>query len=131
MVRNRKRTTDRGNIPDDVYERAIQIIEDGGKVATVAKEFNIRRMTLVNRIKRKHENATATGYDRLRQDKMIFTVKMEADLAGHIKRLANMFHGLSVKKVRVLAFKFAKRNEVSIPESWDRNMSQLGQLTSL
>ena len=51
-MRNYKRKTNRGEIPDDVYERALQEIKNGRKVATVAKEFNIRRMTLVNRLKK-------------------------------------------------------------------------------
>ena len=118
-MRNYKRKTNRGEISEDVYERALQEIKNGRKVATVAKEFNIRRMTLVNRLKK--VESKNTGYDNVRKAAMVFTEEMEADLAGHVKRLANMFHGLSVKKLRELAYLFAKKNDVSVPESWEKN----------
>ena len=47
MVRTYKRKTERGNIPPDVHDRAVQAVLDGGKVQTVAKDFNISRVTLI------------------------------------------------------------------------------------
>ena len=91
------------------------------KVATAAKMFKVDRMTLTQFMKANQRGDKATGYAALAASKMMFTAEMEEDLANHIKTLANMFHGLTRKKCRMPAFKFAKANHLSIHVSWEKN----------
>ena len=39
MVRNYNRKTDRDNIPPHIIESAVNAVQAGGKVATIAREF--------------------------------------------------------------------------------------------
>ena len=45
---------------------------------------------------------------------------MEKDLAIHIGYLAGMYFGLSLEKCKELAFEYAVKNNVVVPESWIR-----------
>jgi len=47
-------------------------------------------------------------------------MKTWRQLADHIKDLAAMFHGISAMRCRELAFEFAQRNDIDVPESWIR-----------
>lgn len=121
MVRNYKRKTTRGNIPLDVHDRAVQAVLDGGKVAVVAKDFDIPRVTLIRNVMKRRNNVGTIGYEAVRINKMILSSQMEVELADHLKLLANMFHGLTLMKCRELAYEFAIQNDAQIPESWTRN----------
>ena len=122
MVRNYKRKTDHGKTALDIIERAVTAVLAGGKVATIAKEFGIPRMTLTRYVvKHSNGNRAIHSYDVVRKNKMILSSEMEKDLANHVKLLANMFHGLSVTKCRELAYEFAKHNEITMPSSWMKN----------
>ena len=45
---------------------------------------------------------------------------MEEELANHLKQLAAEFHGLAPNKCRELAFEFAQKNLVSVPDNWTK-----------
>ena len=50
MVSKYKKKMDHGNLPQDVYDHAIQAVVDGGKVGTVAKDFGIQHLTLIYKV---------------------------------------------------------------------------------
>ena len=52
---------------------------------------------------------------------MVFNDSMESDLASHIGKLSQKFHGLGPLKCRQLAYTFAKFNGLKMPESWSRH----------
>ena len=51
----------------------------------------------------------------------IFTDEMEKDLAEHCINLVKQYYGLSMDKVKMLAYKFAEQNQVLIPKNWSDN----------
>ena len=88
MVRNYKRKTDHGNTAPDIVERAVTAVLAGGKVATIAKEYGIPRMTLTQYVlKHRSGNRAIQSYNAVRKNKMILTSEMEEDLANHVKLL--------------------------------------------
>ena len=117
-MRSYKRKTTRGSTPADVMERAAEETRNGGPVRTVAREFNIDRMTFKQYIGKSSASGLITGYEAVAQSKTVFSDKMEEDLANHIKILADMFHGLSVAKCCALAYHFASSNQIAVPSSW-------------
>ena len=123
MMRNYIRKTNRGAC-SDILQRAARKVMNGGSKKGVAEEFGVDRMTLSRYVKKLQETGldhVVTGYRFLSTSKCIFDEKMEADLSNHITTLANMFHGLSQKCCRELAYEFAHRNNVKIPDSWEKN----------
>lgn len=51
--------------------------------------------------------------------KTIFTFDQETALAKHVLHLADIYHGLSPTKVRLLAYEYAKRLEIVVPV-WEK-----------
>ncbi|XP_051244566.1 uncharacterized protein LOC127356649 [Dicentrarchus labrax] len=120
MPRVYKRKTSRGAAAD-VLERATSEVREGKSVRAAAKDARIDRMTLKRFIDQK-ENVPLkkTGYDGVTEAKRILSDGMESELAKHIKNLADQFHGLTTLKCRELAYEFAKRNNIPVPDSWSR-----------
>ncbi|ESO94684.1 hypothetical protein LOTGIDRAFT_144925, partial [Lottia gigantea] len=121
-MRNYKRKTDRDATPLDVMKRAAKEVDDGKSLRSVSKDFQIDRMTLKRFIlKKMKDSQAATGYKAVSLNQSVIPPDMEQDLANHIKLMADMFHGLSLTKCRVLAYKFASQNQINMPVSWVTN----------
>ena len=65
--------------------------------------------------------ATSAGYEYLSRLKSVFNDRQESDLAEHIKALCNQYYGFSVVKCRCLAYEFATKNNVNMPDNWARD----------
>ncbi|XP_001200652.1 uncharacterized protein LOC764371 [Strongylocentrotus purpuratus] len=118
-MRNYKRKTNRGQTPRDVMERAADAVAGGKSVRSAAKDFAIDRMMLKRYIERR-DGQQGTAYAPVALRHQVFSPDMETDLGDHVKQLSDMFHGLSVNRCCTLAYEFAKRNNVDVPASWDR-----------
>ena len=60
---------------------------------------------------------SAVGYNSTSIHNRIFTPSMENDLVAHMSNLAKMFYGLSLEKCKKLAFEFAIKHKLIIPDS--------------
>lgn len=121
MPREYKRKTARGT-SHDVLQRAALAVAEGRSIRGIAADFNICRMTLKRFIIRQKDKENApTGYQNVAATKQVIPQEMEEDLAKHIKSLADMFHGLSKDRCRILAFEFAVRNKLDMPGNWSRD----------
>ncbi|GFR85802.1 transposase [Elysia marginata] len=118
-MRNYKRKTNRGQTPADVIERAAATVAGGQSLRSAAKDFAIDRMTLKRYIDKASRNQ-GVAYTPVALRQVVFPPDMEKDLADHVKRLSDMFNGLSVNRCRSLAYEFAKRNNLNVPTNWDR-----------
>ena len=123
MPRTYTKKTDRVRTPLDVLTRASEAVAQGGTYTSVAKEFSIDRMKLKRFIwKEKLQGpATSAGYEYLSRLKSVFNDRQESDLAEHLKALCNRYYGLSVVKCRCLAYEFATKNNVNMPDNWARD----------
>ena len=74
-------------------------------------------------IKKKQINPNcALGYAALSLQMRIFPPEMEKELTQIIVFMADMYFGLSPEKCKELAFEFAMRNKLPIPQSWKDNI---------
>jgi len=106
----------------DVMKRAAQAVTGGQSLRSAAKDFAIDKMTLRRFIiKQAKCPGSVTGYAAITNAHVVFTPEMEKDLADHVKRLADMFHGLSIAKCCQLAYSFAAKNKVTMPKNWEAN----------
>lgn len=112
MTQKYKRKTNRATrTPHDVMERAVHEVESGKSLRSVAKDFDIDKMTLQRYRKKHQQNPEAvTGYAAVAHSHYVFPPAMEKDLANHVKMLSDMFFGLSLEKCCLLAYEFASQN---------------------
>uniref|UniRef100_A0A4W6C0P6 Zgc:113274 n=1 Tax=Lates calcarifer TaxID=8187 RepID=A0A4W6C0P6_LATCA len=119
MPRNYTRKTRWGLTPIEEMKRAVSDAKGGKSIRSVAKERNIDRSTLQRYIKKsEEEEVKMTGYMGTAEANRIFPLELEKELADHIKKLAEQFHGLTQKKCRELASELAERNNISTPSNW-------------
>lgn len=122
MPRTYKRKTNWASTPLEEMERAAAEVKSGGSIRAVARERKIDRSTLRRFIKNKaQKEVTTVGYSGTAQAKRVFTDDMEQELADHVKKLADQFHGLTPKKCCELAFEFADKNQIPVPDNWREN----------
>lgn len=100
MVRDRKRTTDRG-VPEPILSLAAAAVTNEGRaVRSVAKQYSICHTTLYRFIKKKERlgpgEEMRTGYWTPRR---VFSAVQERSLAEYLKQAADLFYGLSTKEV--------------------------------
>ena len=60
------------------------------------------------------------SYRNLAESKVVTPSEMEEDLSSHIKKLADVFHGITVSKCCILAFQFAQSNNLKISDNWTK-----------
>lgn len=124
MPRKYSRKTNWGSTPLEEMQRAATEVQGGKSIRKVATERKIDRSTLRRFLKKKEGGAVrVAGYTGTANAKRVFTEEMEEDLANHVKKLSDQFHGLTAKKCRDLAFEMAERNNIPVPESWKDNRS--------
>ena len=70
--------------------------------------------------KLKSDPQVSMGYASHRR---VFTDKMETDLAKNCIEMVRRYHGLTHDKVMQVAYEFASRNNIAVPESWEKNKS--------
>ncbi|XP_060916273.1 uncharacterized protein zgc:113274 [Labrus mixtus] len=113
MPRIYKRRTNWGSIPLEEMKRAATDVEGGKSIRAVAKDRNIDRSTLRRFMKKKEVKEVKTvGYSGTAEE------EVEKELADHVKKLADQFHGLIPKKCCELAFELAQINNIPVPNHW-------------
>lgn len=118
MPQKYKRKTSRGS-DVEVLRQAAAVVESGRSFRAAAKDFKISRTTLKRYIDRSKANPSGMiGYKNCKLRHMIFSEKMESELAERIKTLGTNFHRLSKNKCLKLAYEFACKNHVKVPEKW-------------
>ena len=114
-----KRKTDRERIPLIVFQNAAtDVTKNKFSIRENAKKHSIDRMTLTRYLRKAAEKGPTNANMGYSSHKKILSKEMESDLAKHFLNLCNRFFGLSTDKVRSLAWEFAVRNKLDIPENW-------------
>ena len=81
--------------------------------------LQINFMTLQRFCKRLEKGEMPTvGY---KSTGLVFIKDQQKLLADYVVNAANMFHGLSPRIIKQLAFEYAKPNCINYPHSWDTN----------
>ncbi|XP_019212111.1 uncharacterized protein LOC109200988 [Oreochromis niloticus] len=119
MPRTYRRKTSWGSTPLEEIERAASEVKGGKSIRSVATERQIDRSTLRRYIKKRDtQEVKSVGYSGTASAKRVFSEEVEKELAEHIKKLAEQFHGISPKKCRELALELAGRNNIPTPSNW-------------
>lgn len=125
MPRNRKRLTERGKTSKDVMLRAVNEIGPGKSIRSVAKDYEINYRTLTRYYKKfanRNDLGEATdvtvGYVKIRQ---VFTDTEELQLAAYLKKMSDIYFGLSPYEVRKFALEYATALNRKMPQTWTTN----------
>ncbi len=119
MPRKYIRKTDWGSVSYEELEKASVEVKRGKSIRTVAKERKIGRSTLQRYMKKAEENREkSVGYRGTAEARKIFSEELEEELAENIRMLAESVHSLTPKRCREIAFEFAQKNNIPVPNNW-------------
>lgn len=119
MVRHYKRKTDRDPIPMSVLTEATAMLQSGEfSMRASAQAFGLNPSTLRRHILRLANGGTS---DDNRRTRRVFDEKQETDLVDSLTASKNVYHQLSSKNIRKLAFQFGQGLNLTMPDSWYEN----------
>nr|XP_047146869.1 uncharacterized protein LOC124819373 [Hydra vulgaris] len=116
MVRNYKPKRQK-NYNAEIFQAALQTIIDGETISTAAKQFNIPRTTLIDKLQGKHQIHSISG-------KTIFFKNQEETLVQRLLYMADRGFPLTIMWLRSAAYFYAKSLcrrhllQKSISKSW-------------
>lgn len=118
MPRIYKTKTNRSEtITNEKLNRAARMVRDNYRsIRSASEACGKNRMTLKRFLEKGQK-----GYDLTRSTHRVFSSEDEESLANHIKALDSCFHGLDREKYRILAFDYAKANNIKTPPNWTKN----------
>ena len=117
-MRHHARKTNRAAYSKQQMQLAVAaVMESGVSVRESARTHEVNYKTLGRYVKLKQLNGDIphVGYKTVRQ---VFTVDMEEQLVDYVKKAAQIYHGLTPKNIRELAFKLAQSNNLKMPPTW-------------
>lgn len=117
MVKPRPRKTDRGTIPQDLFETAAkEVIEENRSVRGTAKKYGMCHVSLFRYVASLKRNETPkVGYN---PHNKVFTAEQEKQLCDYCEISAKLYFGLPPKQLRKLAYQYAKQLNCKFPEGW-------------
>lgn len=117
MVKPREKKTNRGEIPQELYEQAANaVINENAKVRTTARQYGICHVSLRRFIiAKKNQENPQVGY---RPHNKVFTSVQEQQLCNYCRSCSKLYFGLAPKDLRKLAYQFANKNGCKIPKGW-------------
>ncbi|BFZ07906.1 hypothetical protein BsWGS_10945 [Bradybaena similaris] len=119
MPRVYQRKTDQGKVPESIMRAAVTAVTDGMPVRQASREYAIARTTLLNNIKKSKLSVMRLTPNY--QHSQIFNHEQEETLANYLDKCSKMFHGLTPKNVRTLAFEMATLNRLKCPQTCSEN----------
>ena len=117
-MRNQTRKSNRGQYSKEQMKAAVSaVLTSQLSVRKAARINDVNYKTLGRYVKmhRSKGEIEHVGYKTVRQ---VFSGELELLLGDYIKKAAQIYHGLTPKNVRELAFKLAKSNNLKMPVSW-------------
>ncbi|XP_064598457.1 uncharacterized protein LOC135464820 [Liolophura sinensis] len=121
MTRTHKRKTDKGLVPPEAMLDAVRrVVEHGVGLRKVAKDRGISKSTLQRYVSNYRQNKQCSMSPNYFHSQ-IFTNQQERLLVDYLKTASKMFHGLTTKQTRHLAFEMASRNSLGMPSTWEEN----------
>ena len=114
-MRHHVRKTNRAAYSKEQMQLAVaSVIESGLSVRESARLHDVNYKTLGRYVKLKQVKGDIphVGYKSVRQ---VFTVDMEQLLVDYVKKAAQIYHGLTPKNIRELAYKLAQSNSLQMP----------------
>ena len=104
-----------------MFKQTSNAMRAGKSGRSAAKQFGIVQTTFrwyLKKVSKGSSDQVKMGYAKHRN---IFTDQIEKDLAEHYINLVKQHHGLSMDKVKMLAYEFVEQNQIRIPKNWSDN----------
>ena len=97
---------------------AVRAVAAGSSLRKTAANTGINYRTLQRYVKHYKDTGefADVGY---KQPRLVFNDVQESQLADYLKQAARIYYGLTTHDFRELAFKYAKANNLNIPEPWN------------
>lgn len=102
----------------DQLKIAVAAVLAGGTLKGTSRQYGIPLMTLKRYSRRQKEESVEIQYEPNYRKSQIFTEEEEKDLAKYLETASKLYHGLTPKNVRMLAYQFGKKNNKKIPYGW-------------
>ncbi|KAB0795832.1 hypothetical protein PPYR_09893, partial [Photinus pyralis] len=117
MVKPRPRKTERGIIPQTIYDEAAKkVIDENRSIRSVAKNYGMCHVTLTRYVRSLRQNEKRrVGYN---PHNRVFDEEREKQLVQYCKTSVDLYFGLTTKDLRKLVFQFATMNNLKFPEKW-------------
>lgn len=110
-----------GKVPGDVMKAALDEIMDGKKTIRKAAGFYDIALSTLRRYVKK---ATADPLERFSANyevNRVFSLAEEKELFDYVMFACKIFHGLTKKQIKSLAYQLAVKNNKTFPRSWELN----------
>jgi len=126
MARNYvKKTTRKATSPKKLQE-ACKLVNAGWALRAAARQANVHHQVLwkfVTKAKKKESdlaNIHISAFKLSHASRRIFTDDQEDNIAAYCIQVSKMGYGLTIQKVRELAWEVAQKNNINVPENWQR-----------
>ncbi|KAE9542285.1 hypothetical protein AGLY_003412 [Aphis glycines] len=122
MVRNYIKKTNRGTVSEDIYKNAAaEVLSKVSSLRNAAEKYEINFMTLQRYIKRQSNlplkpNCKLVDYAKYKQ---IFLDELKSTLSNYLVHCSRIYYGFTLSDVKVLAYEYAKSNNVAYPKGWN------------
>jgi len=98
------------------------VLSKESSLRNAAEKYEINFMTLQRYIKKQSNlplkpNCKLVGYAK--KKKQIFSDELESTLSNYLVHCCRIYYGLTPSDVKVLAYEYAKSNNVAYPKGWD------------
>jgi len=114
--------TDREFLAEPLKNAVYNVLQGNGSIRENARRYNLTKSRLCNFVIKARE----VGVENVEfipnfRNRQIFPNDMENALEKYLLHCSNIFHGLTTKSARILAFEYAQRNNCKIPQNWITN----------
>lgn len=106
MPRTWKRKTNKGSWTEESLREALNFIKNGNSISAASRVFKIPFSTLQERRTKNLVTKPVLGCSST------FTPEQESALTERIKKISDMFYGITAQQVRRVAYDFAEKNKV-------------------
>lgn len=122
MPRKYRRVTDRSFPAENMKNATEDVLLGRLSVRQSAIQHNVRKSTLAVYVKKSRESGIENvKFSPQYVTTQVFSDELESAMANYLRNCSNMYHGLTPKSTRRLAYEFAKKNKVKTPPAWEKN----------
>ena len=108
-----------------IERAAADVLKNGTKIRTAARNFGVSKTTLDRHIKKFNSIAQSADfvYEAKYDVKKVFNKDQELEIVDYVKQAAKLHYGLTKKDVLKLAYDYGKANNMDLPKNWESTKS--------
>lgn len=124
MVRTYKRKTERVPISPTKLMDAVKLVHAGWAMRAAARHCQVKKSNLWDMLQKVKKSdidpstAPKSAFKVTNGHKTVFSESQEKSIVDYCIQVCKMGYGLTVEKVRELAYEVAKENNIDCPATW-------------